>query len=132
VRALHDRARFVAHLEQTRRIELQELEVRDEARAIVEGTHPRGEYLRDLVVYERYHENLLAAVEAFLAGELKVPPAQENDPDIVFAAYLRWCARQPTTPAETWRAFREGRFTIDRGLVDEPTSPAAVEARAVA
>jgi len=130
--AHHDGVQFHYDLELLKLDPTRLLEVRDEARAIVEGTHPRGEYLRDLVVYERYHENLLAAVEAFLAGELKVPPAQENDPDIVFAAYLRWCARQPATPAETWRAFREGRFTIDGGLFDGARAEAGIETHAAA
>lgn len=97
-------------------------EVREEARAIVDGDHPRGEWLRDLVVYERYHENLLAAVDAFLDGALEVPASQKDDPDILFAAYLRWCARQPVTPTETWRALRAGRYTVADGLLDAEAS----------
>ena len=34
-----------------------------EVRAIVDGTHPRAEWLRDLCVYEGYHERLLDGVE---------------------------------------------------------------------
>lgn len=122
--AHHDGVQFHYDLELLTLEPARLLEVRDEARAIVVGTHPRGEYLRDLVVYERYHENLLAAVEAFLAGELQVPPAQADDPDIVFSAYLRWCARQPATPAETWSAFRAGRYSLEGGLVATPRHPA--------
>ena len=90
-------------------------EVRDQARAIAQGTHPRSEWLADLVVYEGYHRKLLAAVESYLAGELQVPAELRDDPDIVFAAYLRWCARQPKTPRETWAAWRRGEFTIAEG-----------------
>lgn len=87
-----------------------------DARAVVEGRHPRAEWLRDLVVYERYHENLVAALEAFLAGELEVPAHQQDDPDITFGAYVRWCARQPRTPAATLAAWRAGTFRLPDGL----------------
>ena len=99
--------------------------VRDEARAVVEGNHPRGEWLRDLVVFERYHENLLAAVEAFLDGTFEASPAERTDPDIDFLAYLRFCARQPPTPAATWKAYREGRYAIAEGITDGLTSRAS-------
>lgn len=90
-------------------------EVRDQARAIVAGSHPRGEWLADLVVYEGYHQKLLEAVEKYLAGDLEVPAAMRDDPDIVLRAYLRWCARQPKTPRQTWEAWRRGEFTIADG-----------------
>ena len=91
-------------------------QVRSEAESIVDGTHPRGEWLRDLVVYERYHENLLEALDAYQRGELEPPIERKDDPDLLFAAYLRWCARQPATPAATWSAYRAGRFTIADGV----------------
>ncbi|MCB9633898.1 MAG: hypothetical protein H6721_17400 [Sandaracinus sp.] len=127
--AHHDGVQFHYDLELLKLDPARLLEVRDEARAIVLGTHPRAAYFRDLVVYERYHENLLEAVEAFLAGELEVPPEQVDDPDIVFAAYLRWCARQPKTPEATWRAYREGRYSLDEGIrVDVASSSASASA----
>jgi hypothetical protein len=79
--------------------------VREEARAIVEGRHPRASWLRDLVVYEGYHENLLEAVEAALAGQPQLSPREANDPDLAFFGYLEWCAQQPETPAETLKAL---------------------------
>jgi hypothetical protein len=99
--------------------------VRDEARAVVDGTHPRAAYLRDLVVYERYHENLLEAVESFLNGTFEASPEERADPDIDFLAYLRFCARQPSTPAATLKAYREGRYTITGGIQtkDRPEPP---------
>lgn len=75
----------------------------------------RREWLRDLVVYDHYHENLLAAVEAFAAGRFDAPDAARSDPDLSFAAYLAWCARQPATPAETTAAYREGRYSVAEG-----------------
>ncbi len=90
--------------------------VRQEAEAIVDGAHPRGEWLRDLVVYERYHENLLDALKAYAEGDLEPPAERADDPDLLFAAYLRWCARQPATPAETIAALRTGSFTFAEGI----------------
>lgn len=75
--------------------------VRDAARAVVDGSDPRAEWLRDLCVYEGYHESLLAAVERAIDGDYGLPPHEEDDPDISFLAYLRWCAAQPATPGET-------------------------------
>ena len=103
---------------------LEELEAR--ARAVVEGTDPRGEWLRDLVVYEGYHERLLASTERALEGDLSLPPHEERDPDISFFGYLRWCAAQPETPEETWQAYLDGRYTIADGLLDHGVAaPAA-------
>jgi hypothetical protein len=90
-------------------------ELRERARAIVDGTDPRAAWLRDLCVYERYHEDLLEAVEAAIAsgsvhGALTAREA--NDPDITLGAYLRWCAAQPTTLLGAWRALREGTMTF--------------------
>lgn len=94
--------------------------VREQAEAIIAGTHPRGEWLRDLVVFENYHENLLAALDAFLRGELIPPVEQRDDPDILLAAYLRWCARQPATPRETVSAWRAGTWAVDTGIATGP------------
>ena len=89
--------------------------VRDDARAIVEGRHPRGDWLRDLCVFEGYHEQLLAACESALAGTLSLPEPEASDPDITFAAYLAWCARQPATPRETLESVLAGRYSIAHG-----------------
>lgn len=91
--------------------------VRAEARKVVEEDTPRSRWLRDLVVYERYHENLLEAVDAFLAGEPKCSPSEAANPDVTFPAYLAWCARQPATPEATWEALRAGRFSIADGAL---------------
>ncbi|MCA8920312.1 MAG: hypothetical protein KDD82_00810 [Planctomycetes bacterium] len=80
------------------------------AREVVEGDSPRARWLRDLVVFEGYHEQLLAAVRAARAGDWGVDPQEAEDPDITLSAYLRWCAQQPETPRDTWRAWRRGRL----------------------
>src|SRR5690606_9022511 len=95
-------------------------EVERRALAVVRGEDPRAEYLRDLVVFEHYHENLLAAVRAFKRGELRLSPEDERSPDISFTAYLDWCASQPETPADTLRAWLDAprsRATLGEGPI---------------
>jgi len=94
------------------------------ARAIesqLAGDTPRSRWLRDLTVFEGYHESLKAAVDRALAEGVRVPPSVADDPDISFAAYLRWCARQPPTPRATFEAWRAGRFSLG------PETPAALD-----
>lgn len=79
-------------------------EVRDRARAVVAEDTPRSRYLKDLTVYEGYHENLLAAVERALEGDFALPSAEAQNPDISFIAYLEWCAAQPPSPLAFVRA----------------------------
>lgn len=98
-------------------------ELRDRARAVVtEEDTRRSRRLRNLCVYEQYHERLLEVVERALADGIALPPEQADDPDISFLAYLRWCARQPATPREAWRAWRAGRLSF------APERPAAAAA----
>lgn len=79
-------------------------------RAVVLGDTPRTRWLRDLAVFDGYHESLLAAVGRALAGQPILEGAEADDPDVSFAATMRWCARQPPTPAATLRALVAGRF----------------------
>ncbi|MEZ4443956.1 MAG: hypothetical protein R3B72_33085 [Polyangiaceae bacterium] len=85
----------------------------EEVRAVVSGEHPRAEWLRDLTVFEGYHEALLEAAERALRGELLLPEEQADDPDMSFLAYLRWCAEQPPT----LRLFRGGSLAAGRSEV---------------
>ncbi|MFT4977101.1 MAG: hypothetical protein ACI8S6_003006 [Myxococcota bacterium] len=89
--------------------------VRDEAADIAAGNDARSVWLKDLTVFEGYHDQLVAAADAFAAG---TPIAQEAavDPDITFVAWLRWCARQPPTPSATLAAWRRGVFSLQHGL----------------
>lgn len=87
-------------------------EVRARAAAVVERDTPRSRWLRDLVVFDGYHESLLRAVERALAGDFALPDDESRDPDIAFDAYLRWCAAQPETPQATWRAWRRGDLSF--------------------
>jgi len=76
----------------------------------------RTRWLRDLTVFEGYHESLAAAVEHAIASGPAMTANEATDPDLSFRAYLTWCARQPATPAETLDAWRTGRFAFDSGL----------------
>jgi len=83
---------------------------------IVEVDDARSRWVKDLCVYAHYHEELLAAVDAVLAGAEELDPVDAEDPDISFWAYLRWCRRQPESPAALWRAWRAGRFDWVEGI----------------
>ena len=67
-------------------------ELRDAVAEVVENDTPRARWLRDLAVFEGYHEALLVAVERALRGEELLSPAEANDPDLSLRAYLCWCA----------------------------------------
>lgn len=87
------------------------------ARSVIDGTTLMSELIRDVAIYERYHENLLDAVQRFRADpSTALPENERNDPDISFFAYLAWCARQPETPSATLQLYRAGRFSIDQGI----------------
>jgi hypothetical protein len=111
--AHHDGEQFVFDLEILSCYPGKLEELAAEVRALIARDSARSRWLRDLTVYERYHENLAAAVERALTGDLSLPPEQADDPDISFAAYLRWCAAQPETPAATWQAWRRGQLTLE-------------------
>lgn len=115
--AHHDGVQFLYDLQmlQTEPGALERL--RDQTAEVVNTNSPRSRWLRDLCAYEGYHERLLKGVNDFLAGSLAPPPSQSNDPDICFLAYLRWCADQPTSASDTWRAWRQGRFHPQHGLL---------------
>ena len=85
-------------------------EVRRRTLAVLAEDTPRARWLRDLVVFERYHEDLLAAVDKALAGAPLVASHEVDDPDVGFDAYIRWCLAQPSTPAATLAAWRAGEF----------------------
>jgi hypothetical protein len=85
-------------------------EVIAQCEAIVAGRHPRGAWLRDLVVFDQYHETLLEQATSARAGRIVLDEAERDDPDISFGAWIRWCRAQPASPAETIAAWRAGAF----------------------
>ena len=99
---------------------------------VLRGASRRARLLLDVAVFDGYHEQLHAALAAFRATGPTYTPDEAADPDVSFAAYLRWCARQPATPAATLRALASGRFRLPDGLAPAaapaPGVPAAAEA----
>lgn len=92
---------------------------------VIDGCDPRASWLRDLTVFERYHESLLEAVDRALAAGPAMTDAEARDPDISLRAYLAWCASQPATPAATLRAWHAGTFRFDAPLAAAPRAEAA-------
>jgi hypothetical protein len=80
-------------------------ELRALVRAVVDGTHPRARWWRDLCVFDGYHEALLAALDG-------AQRRATEDPDATLRATLAWCAAQPPTPAATLRAWRAGALRL--------------------
>jgi len=113
--AHHDRNQFVYDLEILAghgRLE----QLRAAVSEVLAHDTPRSRWLRDLAVFDGYHESLATAVDRAIASGPAMTDADATDPDISFRAYLAWCARQPATPAETIDAWRAGRFAFDSGL----------------
>lgn len=78
-------------------------------RAVLDVVHrdtPRSRWLRDLAVFDGYHEHLLAAVESAIAGEPILSRAESTDPDLSFRAYLDWCAGNTEAAGSTADATR--------------------------
>ncbi|MEO6776932.1 MAG: hypothetical protein ABI467_28605 [Kofleriaceae bacterium] len=113
--AHHDGNQFVYDLELLAghgRLE----QLRDAVSEVLAHDNPRTRWLRDLTVFEGYHESLAAAVDRALASGPAMSDTDATNPDLSFRAYLAWCASQPATPAETLAAWRAGRFTFDSGV----------------
>jgi hypothetical protein len=108
--AHHDGAQFVYDLQLLALHPGTLEELREAARAVVNGDDARARWLRDLTVFEGYHEGLLAATERAIAeGAFALGDDGGLDPDISLVGYLRWCARQPASPAASLRALRRGQ-----------------------
>ena len=82
------------------------------AEEVLSSDTPRSRWLRDLVVFEGYHESLHLAVTQAIEGNYRLPPEDAKDPDISFVAYLSWCAAQPKTPGESLRALLRGDLSL--------------------
>jgi hypothetical protein len=95
----HDRRQFGYDLEILRLYAGGLEALRDEAEAIVAGTHKRAALLRASCVYEGYHERLLKAARMALesGGDVGLAPDERTDPDLSFEAFLAWCAARPDT-----------------------------------
>jgi hypothetical protein len=115
--AHHDGIQFLYDLELLASVPGALDRVAERAHEVIAEPHARrSRWLRDLVVYERYHEHLAEAVDAFRAGRFEAPAEALADPDLSLSGYLAWCARQPPTPDATWSALRAGRYSVATGV----------------
>jgi len=113
--AHHDANQFVYDLEVLAgHGELEQL--RSAAIAVVERDDPRSRWLRDLAVFDGYHEALVAAVDHAIVAGPAMTDDEARDPDVSLRAYIQWCAEQPPTPSATLAAWRAGAFRFDSSL----------------
>jgi hypothetical protein len=121
--AHHDNNQFVYDLEVLGgygRLE----QLRAEVTAVIDTDTARSRFLRDLTVFEGYHESLRAAVELAVNGRgPQMTDDEAGNPDISLRAYLRWCADQPATPRATIAAWRAGAFRFDSPLAFDSAGP---------
>ncbi len=92
-------------------------ELRQRVAAVVDSDDARSRWLRDLAVYDGYHERLLSAVDRALAGNFSV--GDEDNADTTVPAFVAWCAAQPATPAASLRVgvkrLSAGRAAAEQG-----------------
>lgn len=101
--AHHDRQDYVYDLEILATDPGQMAALEQRLAGIVSGEAPDAAFLRDLCVYEGYHESLLDTVRRWNRGEL--PDLSTDNPDVTLRAFMAWCARQPPTPGASLRAL---------------------------
>lgn len=90
-------------------------DLRDRLQGIVDGTAPDAAFLQDLCVYEGYHADLLAGVQAWLDGTVRL---DHGDPDATLTGLLRWCSLQPNGVRATLRALSRGEIDFRPVRVD--------------
>jgi hypothetical protein len=106
----HDGAQFVYDFELLKGHVGMLDQLRSQALRIVETDDKRSRWLKDLCVYENYHETLLRAVDDFAHGRLEIP--QQDDPDITLPAFLNWCAAQPEDPRHSLSSWRKEKMSL--------------------
>lgn len=123
--AHHDRNQFVFDLQILAGHDGRTEELIERCQAVIDGRDPRAEWLRDLVVYEGYHQTLLEAAEAARDGDFRIDEAEASDPDLTLSGLIGWCARSPRTPLATARAWWRGEFRLGPAPRDDRAAPAA-------
>lgn len=93
--------------------------LREDVETIIERKTIRSEFLKDLVVYEGYHERLLQLIDRALAGDFAPAVGKENHPDTTVRGFLHWCAAQPKTPEETFAAWTRGELHFGPPVVND-------------
>lgn len=96
------------------------------ARAVVHRDDARSRWLRDLCVFEGYHENLVQACERALCGDYRLSASEHQNPDISFEAYLAWCSHQPSTLEATLELVARRQYHPMHGRLDRDASASGV------
>ena len=74
--------------------------LRDRLHSIVDETAPDALFLKDLCVYQGYHEDLLNGIEAWIRGDVSL---DHDDPDATLTGFMGWCTQQPDSLRATLR-----------------------------
>lgn len=87
-------------------------ELKERLLAVIENDSRHSRWLKDLCVYEEYHNQLLEILERVLAGNWETKEG-EGIIDTSFESYLNWCATRPDNPKDSWKAWREGTLGLE-------------------
>jgi hypothetical protein len=79
---------------------------------VVDESHPKSRWFKDLAVFDGYHESLQTAVQDAVNNGVLLAPSDRHDPDTSLLGFLNWCASQPTTPKATLVVIKRGQFTF--------------------
>ncbi len=87
-------------------------QLRDQCLEVLNRDTARTRWLRDLTVYEGYHENLLRCVERCLAGDFSVPDDLKDDRSVKVSYFVEDALALPQTPEATLQAILSGKLTV--------------------
>ena len=88
-------------------------ELRQKVLHVLEHDNDRTRFLRDLVVYDDYHQRLLAAIDRVMAGDWSMTlAANDTNPDTSILNFAKWCLKQPQTPGESFQALLQGKVNF--------------------
>lgn len=117
VGAHHDKRDFVFDLEILSCYPGALERLRAEVETLLAREDERGRWLRDLTVFEGYHESLHDEVLRALESGIELTAEQASDADASFRGYLSWCAAQPETPRAMlqmlWKRARKARSRLE-------------------
>lgn len=87
---------------------------------IIEGNTFRSRFLKDLTVYEGYHERLLQLIDRAMVNDFAPAAEKVDHPDTTLRGFLRWCAAAPDSPEATFQALLAGHLQFDPTTSNRP------------
>ncbi len=88
-------------------------ELRDWVVKVLDEDTPGHRFVKDLNIYEHYHERLLWQVQEALEGRFSVAAENAHNPDTSTTVHVRWCLNAPATPEETAEAIAQGTYNFE-------------------